>query len=147
MTSLPRTEKSGPRWSMVGKSIARSTRSGTLVGPGICRKWRPGLLGMRYSTFDPMNAPSFPVRFAKAAIGDSALARRLKSAVDGEVLFDAASRGRYSTDASIYQVEPIGIVVPRSEEAARAAIAIALEAGVPLLPRGAGSSQCGQTVG
>jgi len=63
------------------------------------------------------------------------------------VLFDAASRGRYSTDASIYQVEPLGIVVPRSEEAARAAIAIASEEGVPLLPRGAGSSQCGQAVG
>jgi len=51
------------------------------------------------------------------------------------------------TDASIYQVEPLGIVVPRSEEAARAAIAIAAEEGVPLLPRGAGSSQCGQAVG
>ncbi len=62
-------------------------------------------------------------------------------------MFDAASRGRYSTDASIYQVEPIGIVVPRSEEAARTAIAIAVEQGVPLLPRGAGSSQCGQAVG
>jgi FAD/FMN-containing dehydrogenase/Fe-S oxidoreductase len=62
-------------------------------------------------------------------------------------MFDAASRGRYSTDASIYQVEPVGIVVPRSEEAARAAIAIAVEQGVPILPRGAGSSQCGQAVG
>src|SRR6266581_1794010 len=106
---------------MVGKSIARSTRSGTLVGPGICRKWRPAFLGMRYSTFaPPMDAPSVPVRFVKA--GDSALAARLRKEVDGEVLFDAASRGRYSTDASIYQVEPIGVVVPRSEEAARTAL-------------------------
>ncbi len=79
--------------------------------------------------------------------GDSSLAARLRKEVEGEVLFDAASRGRYSTDASIYQVEPIGVVVPRSEEAARAAIAIAAQAGVPILPRGAGSSQCGQTVG
>jgi FAD/FMN-containing dehydrogenase/Fe-S oxidoreductase len=75
------------------------------------------------------------------------LAARLRKELDAEVLFDKASRGRYSTDASIYQVEPIGVVVPRSEEAARAAIAIAAEQGVPLLPRGAGSSQCGQTVG
>jgi cytochrome oxidase Cu insertion factor (SCO1/SenC/PrrC family) len=75
------------------------------------------------------------------------LAQRLRKNVDGEVLFDAASRGRYSTDASIYQVEPIGVVVPRSAEAARAAIAVAADAGVPVLPRGAGSSQCGQTVG
>jgi FAD/FMN-containing dehydrogenase len=75
------------------------------------------------------------------------LAERLRREVDGEVLFDAASRGRYSTDASIYQVTPVGVVLPRTEEAARTALAIALESGVPVLPRGAGSSQCGQTVG
>jgi FAD/FMN-containing dehydrogenase/Fe-S oxidoreductase len=80
-------------------------------------------------------------------VGHSSLAARLRKELDAEVLFDAASRGRYSTDASIYQVEPIGIVVPRSEEAARAAIAIAVEQGAPILPRGAGSSQCGQAVG
>ncbi|MEW6690015.1 MAG: FAD-linked oxidase C-terminal domain-containing protein, partial [Pseudomonadota bacterium] len=78
---------------------------------------------------------------------DSTLARRLRAELDAEVLFDAGSRGRYATDASIYQIEPVGIVVPRSEEAARAAIAIAAEQGVPVLPRGAGSSQCGQAVG
>ncbi|MGH8636242.1 MAG: FAD-binding and (Fe-S)-binding domain-containing protein, partial [Burkholderiales bacterium] len=77
----------------------------------------------------------------------SPLARRLAREVDGEVLFDAASRGRYATDASIYQIEPVGVVLPRSEEAARAAIGIANEMQVPLLPRGAGTSQCGQTVG
>src|SRR5258708_24363338 len=102
---------------------------------------------MRYSTFGLMNAPSFPIRLVKPGAADSSLAARLRKEIEGEVLFDAASRGRYSTDASIYQVEPLGIVVPRSEEAARAAIAIAAEEGVPLLPRGAGSSQCGQAVG
>ena len=65
----------------------------------------------------------------------------------GEVLFDAASRGRYSTDASIYQIEPVGVVVPRTEEDAITAFRVALEEGVPVLPRGAGTSQCGQTVG
>jgi len=79
--------------------------------------------------------------------GDAALAARLRREVDGEVLFDRASRGRYATDASIYQIEPIGVVLPRTEEAARTALAIAAEAGVPILPRGAGTSQCGQTVG
>jgi FAD/FMN-containing dehydrogenase/Fe-S oxidoreductase len=64
----------------------------------------------------------------------------------GEVLFDAFSRGRYATDASIYQIEPLGVVVPRSREDAAAAIAIAREEGVPVLPRGGGTSQCGQTV-
>ncbi|HEY8250545.1 MAG TPA: FAD-linked oxidase C-terminal domain-containing protein, partial [Burkholderiales bacterium] len=92
-----------------------------------------------------MNAPLTPIRFA--SVSHSSLAARLRKELDAEVMFDAASRGRYSTDASIYQVEPIGIVVPRSEEAARAAIAIAVDEGVPILPRGAGSSQCGQAVG
>jgi len=78
---------------------------------------------------------------------ESGLAQRLKREVEGDVLFDRASRGRYSTDASIYQVEPVGVVVPRTEAAAVRAMEIALEAGVPVLPRGAGTSQCGQTVG
>jgi FAD/FMN-containing dehydrogenase/Fe-S oxidoreductase len=94
-----------------------------------------------------LNAPAFPIRVVAAQPGDSALASRLRREVDGEVLFDAASRGRYSTDASIYQIEPVGIVVPRTPEAARIAMAIAAEQGVPILPRGAGSSQCGQAVG
>src|SRR4051812_8031174 len=136
---------------MVGKSMARRTRSGTFVGPGICRKWRPARReegeGIELFYFGSMNAPAAPIRFLKARPETSGLAARLRREVDGEVLFDAASRGRYSTDASIYQVEPLGIVLPRSEEAARAAIAIAAEQGIPLLPRGAGSSQCGQAVG
>jgi FAD/FMN-containing dehydrogenase/Fe-S oxidoreductase len=94
-----------------------------------------------------VSAPAFPVKVVTAKTGDSALAARLRREIDGEVLFDAASRGRYSTDASIYQIEPIGIVVPRTPEAVRTAMAIAAEQGVPILPRGAGSSQCGQAVG
>ncbi|HYC44131.1 MAG TPA: FAD-linked oxidase C-terminal domain-containing protein, partial [Burkholderiales bacterium] len=79
--------------------------------------------------------------------GDTALAARLKNEIRGDVLFDAASRGRYSTDASIYQIEPIGVVVPETEEDALRAFHIAIDAGVPVLPRGGGTSQCGQTVG
>jgi FAD/FMN-containing dehydrogenase/Fe-S oxidoreductase len=94
-----------------------------------------------------MNAPAVPIRVLKSAPSASGLAARLRKEVDGEVLFDAATRGRYSTDASIYQVEPMGVVLPRSEEAARIAIAVAAAEGVPILPRGAGSSQCGQAVG
>jgi FAD/FMN-containing dehydrogenase/Fe-S oxidoreductase len=75
------------------------------------------------------------------------LSVRLRHAVKGEVLFDAASRGRYATDASIYQVEPLGVLVPRDEGDVRAALEICNELKVPILPRGAGSSQCGQTVG
>ncbi|HEX3061173.1 MAG TPA: FAD-binding oxidoreductase, partial [Usitatibacter sp.] len=75
------------------------------------------------------------------------LAARLAREVDGEVRFDAATRGRYSTDASIYQVMPVGVVVPRTAEAAITAMQIAAEEGVAILPRGAGTSQCGQAVG
>ena len=60
---------------------------------------------------------------------------------------DAASRGRYSTDASIYQIEPIGVVVPSSVEDLSLTLDIARDAGVPVLARGGGTSQCGQTVG
>jgi FAD/FMN-containing dehydrogenase/Fe-S oxidoreductase len=80
-------------------------------------------------------------------VGDGALATRLAREIEGEVLFDAGSRGRYSTDASIYQVEPVGVVVPKTEADAKTALQIAAEEGVPILARGAGSSQCGQTVG
>ncbi len=80
-------------------------------------------------------------------MGDSALAARLRRELQGEVLFDAASRGRYSTDASIYQIEPVGVVVPKTDADARIAMQIAAEEGVPILQRGAGTSQCGQTVG
>jgi len=80
-------------------------------------------------------------------VGDSALAARLRREVAGELLFDAFSRGRYSTDASIYQIEPIGILVPKSEADVVAAIQIAVDEGVPVIPRGGGSSQNGQAIG
>ncbi len=95
----------------------------------------------------PQPAPRRRIDAANVKPGDSALALRLKRELRGEVLFDAFSRGRYSTDASIYQIEPIGVVVPRHVDDIQAAIGIAREAGVPVLPRGGGTSQCGQTVG
>ena len=80
------------------------------------------------------------------APGDSRLAGRLRNEIRGEVLFSRADRGRYATDASIYQVEPIGVVVPEEIGDVAAAMAIAREEGIPVLPRGGGTSQCGQTV-
>ncbi len=82
-----------------------------------------------------------------ARIGDSRLAGRLRRELEGDVLFDPFSRGRYSTDASIYQIEPIGVIVPKTDEDVVRAIEIARDEGVPVLPRGGGTSQCGQTVG
>jgi FAD/FMN-containing dehydrogenase/Fe-S oxidoreductase len=94
-----------------------------------------------------MNAPAKPVQFLRSSPEHSKLAQKLRREVRGAVLFDAATRGRYSTDASIYQIEPVGVVVPRDEDDALVALQIALDAGVPVLPRGGGTSQCGQTVG
>ena len=88
-----------------------------------------------------------PQREKKSArIGDADLARRLGREIEGEVLFDAFSRGRYSTDASIYQIEPIGVVVPRTAADVVRVVEIAAEHGTPVLARGGGTSQCGQTV-
>src|SRR3984957_9959517 len=74
------------------------------------------------------------------------LERRLAAEVKGDVLFDRFSRGRYSTDASHYQMMPLGVVVPRTVADAERAIALARDEGASVLPRGGGTSQCGQTV-
>ncbi|MEP7282455.1 MAG: FAD-binding oxidoreductase, partial [Rubrivivax sp.] len=95
-----------------------------------------------------MNPPLPDARGRAGAAPDlSELARRLQRETRGEVLFDAASRGRYATDASAYQILPLGVFVPRTEDDVSTALALARETGKPLLARGAGSSQCGQTVG
>ena len=72
------------------------------------------------------------------------LERRLKAGVTGEVKFDRFTRGRYATDASHYQIMPLGVVTPRTIEEAERAIGISREEGVSVLPRGGGSSQAGQ---
>jgi len=75
------------------------------------------------------------------------LERRLKSELAGEAHFDRFTRGRYATDASHYQITPVGVVVPRTIDEAERAVGIARAEGVTVLPRGGGTSQCGQTVG
>ena len=74
------------------------------------------------------------------------LERRLRAEVTGDVHFDRFARGRYATDASHYQIMPVGVVAPRTMDEAERAIAIAREEGVTVLLRGGGSSQAGQTV-
>ncbi|MBI4465761.1 MAG: FAD-binding protein [Acidobacteria bacterium] len=77
----------------------------------------------------------------------TALESDLKKAVRGEVRFDAYSRILYSTDASLYQIEPLGVVIPRDREDVIAAMEVARRHQVPILPRGAGTSLAGQAVG
>src|ERR1700685_3023185 len=74
------------------------------------------------------------------------LEERLKREMTGEVLFDRFNRGRYATDASFYQIMPLGVVVPKTIDEALRALAIARDQGVIVTPRGGGTSQCGQTV-
>ena len=75
------------------------------------------------------------------------LARELANRIEGSVRFDRASRILYSNDASIYQVEPLGVVIPRHTADVAEAIRVAGEAGAPVLPRGGGTSLAGQAVG
>jgi FAD/FMN-containing dehydrogenase/Fe-S oxidoreductase len=98
-------------------------------------------------TTTPAPGLSQPIRLVPYAAGAApALAGRLRSELRGDVLFDGASRGRYATDASIYQITPLGIVVPRDQADLIAALDIARDENIPVLARGAGTSQCGQTV-
>ena len=73
--------------------------------------------------------------------------RNLRQSIRGDVAFDDVTRGIYATDASNYQILPVAVVVPRDEDDVRAAVEIAAAHGVPILPRGGGTSLAGQTVG
>ena len=70
----------------------------------------------------------------------------LRASVGGEVRFDAVSRQMYSTDASIYQMEPVGVVIPRDADDVSAVLEIATKNGVSVLPRGGGTGLSGQTI-
>ena len=70
----------------------------------------------------------------------------LQRALGERVLTDRFARGRYSTDASIYQMVPHGVVVPERLDDVRATLDFARSEGLAVLPRGGGTSQCGQTV-
>lgn len=71
----------------------------------------------------------------------------LHKSFTGDIRTDAASRILYSTDASIYQIEPLGVVIPRTQEELHAAVELAVKFKIPILPRGAGTSLAGQAVG
>ena len=78
--------------------------------------------------------------------GTRELERELRKRVSGEVRFDPFSRVLYSTDASIYQMEPVGVVVPRSIEDVLAVVEVAARHRVPVVPRCGGTSLAGQAV-
>jgi FAD/FMN-containing dehydrogenase/Fe-S oxidoreductase len=75
------------------------------------------------------------------------LARRLRQELDGEVAFDDYTRHLFARDASMYSITPVGVAFPRHAGDVAAAVSAAAEFGVPLVPRGAGTSLAGQTIG
>ena len=94
---------------------------------------------------DSANAYDDVARTSNEVAGQ--LAKHLASQTQGQVLFSSADKGRYATDASIYQVMPVGVFVPRTTEDVKTALDICRDLNVPIVARGGGTSQCGQTVG
>src|SRR5690606_11356617 len=75
------------------------------------------------------------------------LEHALRGQIAGEIRTDAMTRALYATDASLYQVMPLGVLIPGEMDDVQAAVETAARFGVPILPRGGGSSLAGQTVG
>lgn len=106
--------------------------------------------------FQPVRGQTYPqngceVKRLQNGLADMAdwgkLEEELTVAVEGEVRFDSYSKALYSTDASMYHMEPAGVVIPRSAEDAQRAMRIAASHGIPIVSRGGGTSLAGQTVG
>ena len=90
---------------------------------------------------------ALPPRDQLTAEQQRAFAQALAQAIEGEVRFDAVSRSMYATDASVYQLMPLGVVIPRSREDVRRTLQLCREYGVSITPRGGGTSQAGQAIG
>src|SRR5919108_366958 len=71
----------------------------------------------------------------------------LRKRFSGDIRLDLASRILYSTDASIYQIEPLGVAFPKTQEDLHSAVELAGKYKIPILPRGAGTSLAGQAIG
>ncbi|MFB6234908.1 MAG: FAD-binding and (Fe-S)-binding domain-containing protein [Halopenitus sp.] len=93
---------------------------------------------------DPATAGDFDYQSEDVERPD--LAAALESRVDGDIRFDSYSRQLYATDASAYEVTPIGVVLPRSTRDVASVVSYCAEEGIPVLPRGGGTSLAGQTV-
>ncbi|MBN1517288.1 FAD-binding protein [Candidatus Sumerlaeota bacterium] len=83
----------------------------------------------------------------ESAINSGQLEQALRTAVRGDIAFDELTRGIYATDASNYLIQPIGVVAPLDTDDARAAVKIAAQYGVAVVPRGGGTGLAGQAIG
>ncbi|MEZ4635129.1 MAG: FAD-linked oxidase C-terminal domain-containing protein [Caldilineaceae bacterium] len=97
-----------------------------------------------------LRAPEQAVLDRSAFVGSAAetqeLVAALQAVIEGEVRLDGYSRMLYSTDASLYQIQPVGVVIPKHGDDVQAAVEVAARFEVPVLPRGGGSSLAGQAV-
>ena len=93
-------------------------------------------------------SPGTAVPQANAAQVDAAaLQRELDRQIEGEVRFDRISRALYSTDASVYQIRPLGVVIPKTRQDVINIVQICHRLRCPLTMRGGGTSQAGQAIG
>ncbi len=90
---------------------------------------------------------ALPQRDQLTAEQQHAFQHALAQAIEGEVRFDAMSRSMYATDASVYQMMPLGVVIPRTREDVHRTLQLCREHGVSITPRGGGTSQAGQAIG
>ncbi len=88
----------------------------------------------------------FKIQSSEICMSEPAFLTKLRSEIAGDVLSGAFDRGRYATDASIYQIVPHAVVIPRQWSDVEATLATAREAGIPVTARGGGTSQAGQTI-
>ncbi len=96
---------------------------------------------LRVDASAPLDTPN------AARVNAVELRRALEREVEGEIRFDPVSRALYATDASVYQIEPLGVVVPRSRDDLVRIVRICAELRCPLTMRGGGTSQAGQAIG
>ncbi|WP_306052707.1 FAD-binding and (Fe-S)-binding domain-containing protein [Natronococcus wangiae] len=95
---------------------------------------------------DPVADPRANYDYVGGDVDRPALVAALQERIDGEVRFDEYSRRLYATDASAYEMTPIGVVLPRSTEDVASVVAYCADEGIPVLPRGGGTSLAGQAV-
>jgi hypothetical protein len=75
------------------------------------------------------------------------LRRDLEQQISGEVRFDPVTRALYSTDASVYQIEPAGVILPKTKDDLVRIVRLCIQHGTPITLRGGGTSQAGQAIG
>src|SRR5207244_2012859 len=103
---------------------------------------RPAFLRTRYDRRHPPLSMATVDEQQRGRIEDD-----LRGFIKGDILFDDLSRTMYSTDASIFQMRPLGVVVPRDEEDVQGLVRYAAEKGIPIVPRGAGTGVAGESLG